>query len=95
MAGPGLSYNFCLHLKILPVAFPGGTVVKNLPAKVGDARDAGSIPELERCPGKGNYTPLQYSCLKNPMNRGTWWASVHGVAELDKTEAARHTDQLK
>ena len=70
-------------------------MVKNLPAKVGDARDAGSIPELERSPGKGNDTPLQYSCLKNPMDRGTWWAAVHGVTELDKTEAARHTDQLK
>ena len=77
------------------MAFPGGMVVKNLPAKVGDARDAGSIPELERSPGKGNDTPLQYSCLKNPMDRGTWWAAVHGVTELDKTEAARHTDQLK
>ena len=77
------------------MAFPGGTVVKNPPAQAGDARDAGSIPGLERSPGKGNDTPFQYSCLENPMDRETWWATVRGVTELDKTEAARHTDQLK
>ena len=70
-------------------------MVKSLPANAGDVRDTGSIPESGRSPGGGHGNPLQYSCLKNPMNRGTWWASVHGVAELDKTEAARHTDQLK
>ena len=39
----------------------------------------GSIPE--RCPGEGNDNPLQYSCLENPMDRGTWWATVHRVAK--------------
>ena len=64
-------------------SFPGGSAVKNLPASVGDV---GSIPGLGRSPGEGNGNPLQYSCLKNPMGRGAWWATVHGVAkELDTT----------
>ena len=55
-------------------------VVKNPPASTGDIRDMGSIPGLGRSPGEGNGTPLQYSCLENPMDRGAWWATVHGVA---------------
>ena len=58
--------------------FPGGSVVKNLPANAGDT---GSIPELGRSPGGGNGTPLQYSCLGNPMGRGTWQMTVHGVTK--------------
>ena len=54
-------------------------MVKNLPANAGEARDAGSIPGPGRSPGEGNGSPLQYSCLENPMDRGTWWAIVHGV----------------
>ena len=54
-------------------------VVKNLPANAGDIRDAGLIPGLERSPGGGHGNPLQYSCLENPTDRGTWWATVHGV----------------
>ena len=46
-----------------------------------NAGDLGSIPGLERSPGEGNGTPLQYSCLENPMVRGAWWARVHGVAK--------------
>jgi len=61
--------------------FPGGTVVKNLPANAGDSRDWGLIPGSGRSPGRGNVNPLQYSCLGNPMNRGAWWAAVHGVAK--------------
>ena len=63
--------------------FPCGSVVKNLPASAGKAGEAGSVPGSERCPGGGNGNLLQYSCLKNPKDRGTWWATVHGVAELD------------
>ena len=64
--------------------FPGGSVVKNLPANVGNT---GSIPVLERSPGEGNGNPCQYSCLGNPTDRGVLWAAVHGVAkELDMTE---------
>ena len=46
-----------------------------------DIRDMGLIPELGRSPGKGNGNPLQYSCLEKPMDRGTWRATVHGVAK--------------
>ena len=60
---------------------PGGTVVKNPPANAGDARDTGSIPELGRSLGVRNGNPLQYSCLKNSMDRGDWQATVHGVAK--------------
>ena len=64
----------------MPGGFPGGTEVKNLPANAGDAGDMGSIPGLGRSPGEGNGNPLQYSCPENPMDRGAWWATVHGVA---------------
>ena len=57
-------------------SFPDGTVVKNLPANAGDARDMGSIPGSGRCPGVGNGNPLQYSCLENPMDREVWQAIV-------------------
>ena len=56
-------------------------MVKNLPAKAEDIRGMGSIPGLGRSPGGGNGNPLQYSCLENPMDRGAWWATVHGVAK--------------
>ena len=47
----------------------------------GDVRDVGSISELGRSPGGGHGNPLQYSCLENPMDRGAWWATVHGVTK--------------
>ena len=56
-------------------------VIKNPRADAGDARDAGSIPGLGRSLGGGHGNPLQYSCLENPMDRGAWWATVHGVAQ--------------
>jgi len=56
--------------------FPGGSVVKNLPAIIGDT---GSIPGWGRSPGEGNGNPLQYSCLGNPMDRGAWRATGHGL----------------
>ena len=65
------------------MGFPGGAMVKNPPANAGDMRDTGSIPGLGRCPGERNGNPLQYSCLENPIDRGTWWATVHGVAKSD------------
>ena len=52
-------------------------MVKNLPINTGDARDVRLIPGLERSPEVGNGTPLQYSCLENPMDRGAWLATVH------------------
>ena len=63
-------------------------MVKNPPANAGDIGDPGSIPELGRSPGGGHGNPLQYSCLESPMDRGAWWATVHGIMkESDKTEA--------
>ena len=53
-------------------------MVKNLPASVGET---GSIPGLGRYPEGGNGNPLQYPCLKNPMDRGAWWATDHGTAK--------------
>ena len=56
-------------------------VVNNLPANAGDIRDTGSIPMSGRSPGEGHGNPLQFSYLENPMDRGAWWATVHGVAK--------------
>ena len=58
--------------------FPGGSAIKNLPASAGDT---GLIPGSGRALGEGNDNPLQYSCLGNTMDRGAWWAIVHGVAK--------------
>ena len=57
-------------------------MVKNLPC---NARDAGSIPGSGRSPGEGHGNPLQYSCLENPMDRGPWKATVHGVTKESDT----------
>ena len=59
-------------------------MVRNLPAMY---ETPGLIPGSGRSPGEGNGNSLQYSCLKNPMDRGAWQATVQGVAELDRTEA--------
>ena len=57
-------------------------VVKNLPANAGDVRDEGLTPGLGRSPGGGHGNPLQYSCVENSMDRGAWWATVHGVTRV-------------
>ena len=58
-------------------------VVNNLPANdnEGDVRDTGLIPAYGRSPGEGNGNPFQYPCLENLMDRGAWWAAVHGVTK--------------
>ena len=61
-------------------------MVKNLPTTAGGARDSGSVPGSGRSPGGGCDNPLQYSCLENPMDRGTWWARVQRVTESAMTE---------
>ena len=66
------------------MGFPGGSVVKNQPGNAGDIRDMGSIPGSGRSPGGGHGNPLQYACLENPMDRGAWTATVHGVAKSHK-----------
>ena len=58
--------------------FPGGSDDK---ASAYNAGDQGSIPGSGRSPGEGNGNPLQYSCLQNSMDRGAWWAKVHGVSK--------------
>ena len=60
------------------MAFPGGSDGKDSACNEGDA---GSIPGLKRSSGGRNGNPLQYSCLENPMDRGAWWATVHGVTK--------------
>ena len=58
--------------------FPGSSDGKESTCNAGDL---GLIPGLGRSPGDGNDNPLQYSCLENPMDRGDWWATDHGVAK--------------
>ena len=79
-------YYQCLHKQTILFkitsywieGFPGGSEVKASPCNAGDPS---WIPGLGRSPGEGNGNLLQYSCLKNPMDGGAWWATVHGVAK--------------
>ena len=64
------------------MGFPGGSVVKDLPA---NAVDSGSVSGLEKSSEEGNGNPLQYSCLGNPRDRGHWWATVHRVTKESDT----------
>ena len=69
---------FFFNNKYFDMGFPGGSVVKDLPAKSGDV---GLIPGPGRSPTEGNGNLLQYSCLENSTDRGTWWATVYRVAK--------------
>ena len=73
------------------LGLPGGAEVKNLPANAEDAGDTGSTPGLGRSPAEGNGNPLQYSCPENPMDRGAWWAIVHGVTHSWTLSTHTHT----
>ena len=80
--------DICIRINILIGFFPGVSVVKNPPANTGDTD---LIPELGRSLPEQNGNPLQYSCLGNPMDRGAWWATVHGAANTrDITERLTH-----
>ena len=68
------------EMAVILRGFPGGPVVKNLPAKAGNT---GSMPGLGRSPREGNGN--QYSCLGNPLDREVWQATVHGVAKVSDT----------
>ena len=86
-----ISPSFCKILDWSKVSFfvtsgfPGGSVVKDPPVNARDLRDVGSVPGSGRSPGVGNGSPLQYSCLEDPMDREAWPAAVHGVTESDMT----------
>ena len=75
------------------MGFPGGRVVKNPPANAGDTRDAGLIPGSGRASTGGNGNPLQYSCLKNSRDRGSWWASTHRVAK-SRSQLSMHAHAM-
>ena len=62
--------------------FPDGSAGKEPICNAKDTGDTGSIPRSRGAPKGGNGNSLQYSCLKNPMDRGAWWATVHGVARV-------------
>ena len=69
-------------------------VVKNQPASAGDIRDVGLIPGSGRFPGGRNGNQVQYSCLENSMDRGAWWATVHGVAK-SQTQLSTHKQESR
>ena len=71
-------FHLFLKTPMETLGFPGGSMVKNLPANAGDV---GLIAGLRWSSGEGNGNPLLYFCLGNPMNRGAWWATVHTVAK--------------
>ena len=70
--------------------FPGGSAVKNPP---GNAGDMGSNTGSGRSPREGNGNPLQYSCLENPMDKGAWWATVHGITTVGHNLATKQQQQ--
>ena len=69
------------HFKSINLSSQVVLVVKNPPASAGDIRDAGLIPRSGRSPGGRHGNPLYYSCLKNPMDKIVWWATVHEVTK--------------
>ena len=70
-----------LTICVFTVGLPGGLVVKNLSPNARDVRETSSIPGSGRSPEEGHGTPLQYSCLENPMDRGAWKATFYGVTK--------------
>ena len=87
-----VQYMYCSHFSLTIVGerriyVQHSVAVKKQSAHAGDAGDRGSIPGLRRSPGGGNGKPLQDACLENPMDRGSWQATIHGIAnESDTTK---------
>ena len=75
------------------MGFPGGSAGKEPACQCRRPKRQGLIPVLERSPREGNGNPLQYSCLENSMDRGAWWATVHGVTQT-QTRLSTHTHTL-
>ena len=71
----------CFNVFMIKQGFPGVLVVKNPPATAGHIKGTGLIPGSGRSPGREHGNPVQYFCLENPMARGGWQATVHGVAK--------------
>ena len=80
LASPALKTNYTKEMLEPPLSwgFPGGSDGKESACNAGDLR---STLGLGRSPGEGKGKPLQYSCLENSMDRGAWWATIHGVAK--------------
>ena len=83
------SYSSSLPIKNLLWTFPNGSSFKECTRNAGDTGEASSTHGSKRSPGRGNGTPLQHSCLKNPMDRGAWWATVHRVTK-SRTQLSMH-----
>ena len=85
------------RMKFIPnlrKGLPGGSVVKNLPANAGDARDTSLIPSSGRDPGVGNSNPFRYSCLENSLDIGAWQATVYGITK-SHTRLSTHALEVK
>ena len=78
-----ITWDFFFNRKLWGAASHVAPVVKNSPANAGDTRDTGSVPGWGRSPGEWNGNPLRYSCLGNPLDRGAWHTTVHGVARVE------------
>ena len=70
-----------LHSDVDRMGFPGGARGEEPPCQCKRHKGGSSISGSRRSPGEGNDNPLQYSCLENPMDKGAWWATVHGIAK--------------
>ena len=89
-----LSHMVVLFLAFKGISIPSSIVAVSIYISTNSERDTGDtglIPGSRRSPGGGHGNPLQYSCLENPVDRGPWLATVHGVTESDKTETTEHT----
>ena len=76
------------------MGFSGDSVVKNPPVNTGTTGDSCCIPVSGRSPVEGNGNPLQNSCLENPMDRGSWWATVYGFAKSGHDRETEHTQNV-